>query len=159
MDPWVAVVALLLGLARAAAPGPANAESIRRGREVGGFRHRFRDALLVQAGSLAGELGWAALSLLGLAMMLHDPTLRAILSIAGGLLLVGLGLAALRYAATATGLPEIDPAARRPGLGGRAGRPLTGPVLPPGGATVRRRSGTPAPPLPRGGATVRRPNA
>jgi threonine/homoserine/homoserine lactone efflux protein len=113
VEPWVAVVGLILGLARAAAPGPANAESIRRRREGGGLR----GVVLVQLGSLAGELGWAVLALVGLEMMLSDGTLRVILAVTGGLLLLGLGLAALRYAATDTGLPAIDPAARRPGLG------------------------------------------
>jgi len=49
--------------------------------------------------------------------MLSDGGLRTILAALGGLLLVGLGLAALRYALTETGLPEIDPAARRPRVG------------------------------------------
>jgi hypothetical protein len=114
MEPWfIAVVALALGCARAAAPGPANAESVRRARDGGGFRGAF----LVQVGSLAGELGWAVLALVGLEMMLQDGALRSILAVAGGLLLVAIGLAALRYAMTDTGLPEIDPVVRRPGLG------------------------------------------
>lgn len=113
MEPWVVAVGLVLGLARAAAPGPANAESVRLAREGGGFRGAF----LVQAGSLAGELGWAVLALIGLEMMLQDGTLRVILAVVGGLLLVGLGLAALRYALTETGLPEIDPAVRKPRVG------------------------------------------
>jgi threonine/homoserine/homoserine lactone efflux protein len=119
VEPWVVAVGLVLGLARAAAPGPANAESIRLGREGAGAGSPggFRRAFLVQAGSLAGELGWAALAIVGLEMMLGDGTLRAMLAVAGGLLLVGLGLAALRYALTESGLPAIDPAARRPGVG------------------------------------------
>ncbi|HYO42253.1 MAG TPA: LysE family transporter [Candidatus Limnocylindrales bacterium] len=113
MEPVAIAVALVLGFARAASPGPANAESIRRGRDGGGFRGAF----LVQAGSLAGELGWAALAIVGLEMMLQDGTLRLVLAVVGGVLLVGLGLAALRYAATETGLPDIDPVVRRPGVG------------------------------------------
>jgi threonine/homoserine/homoserine lactone efflux protein len=113
MEPWVVAVALGLGLARAAAPGPANAESVRRAHRGEGFRAAF----LVQAGALAGELGWAALALVGLEMMLGDGTLRLALAIAGGVLLVGLGLAAVRYALTDAGLPDIDPVVRRPGVG------------------------------------------
>jgi threonine/homoserine/homoserine lactone efflux protein len=113
VEPWVIAVGLVLGLARAATPGPANAESVRRARRGEGFRAAF----LVQVGSLAGELGWAALAIVGLEMMLGDATLRGFLAIAGGVLLVGLGLASMRYAMTETGLPAIDPAVRRPGLG------------------------------------------
>jgi threonine/homoserine/homoserine lactone efflux protein len=113
MEPWVVAVALGLGLARAAAPGPANAESVRRAHKGEGFRAAF----LVQAGALAGELGWAVLALVGLEMMLGDGTLRLALAIAGGVLLVGLGLAAGRYALSDAGLPDIDPVVRRPGVG------------------------------------------
>ncbi len=113
MEPLVVAVGLVLGLVLAAAPGPANAESLRLGREGGGFRGAF----LVQVGSLAGELGWAALALVGLEMMLQDGTLRVVLAAVGGLLLLGLGAAALRHALTETGLPEIDPAVRRPRVG------------------------------------------
>ena len=113
MEPWVVAVGLVLGLARAAAPGPANAESIRRARRGEGSRF----VVLVQLGSLAGELGWAALAMVGLEMMLGDGTLRGALAVLGGVLLVGLGLASLRYALTETGLPEIDPVVRRPRVG------------------------------------------
>jgi threonine/homoserine/homoserine lactone efflux protein len=113
VTPGVLVLALVLGLARAASPGPANAESIRLGAVAG----RARDAVLVQLGALAGDLGWALLALVGLGMMLQDPGLHRILAIVGGVLLAGYGLGGMRAALTETGEPEIDPAGRRAGAG------------------------------------------
>ena len=77
MEPWLVAAGVILGLARAAAPGPANAESVRRARAGAGFRGAFG----VQAGSLAGELGWAALAIVGLEMMLSDGGLRTELAL------------------------------------------------------------------------------
>jgi threonine/homoserine/homoserine lactone efflux protein len=111
--PAVLFLGLLLGLARAASPGLANAESIR----LGAVRGRARDAVLVQLGALAGDLGWVVLALFGLGMMLQDPGLHRVLAVVGGLLLAGNGLGAIRAALTETGEPEIDPSGRRPGTG------------------------------------------
>ena len=130
MTPALLAFALVLGAARAAGPGPANAEAVIRGRSGGA-----RPVVLVHAGALAGELGWAMLAFAGLAMMLSDPGLRAALAIAGAVLLAGTGLGALRAVATDTGEPAIDPAIRPPGRGpfamgvGFSGTRVLSPVL------------------------------
>jgi len=91
-DPML-LVAAGLGLAYASAPGAVNAESIRRG-----IAHGFRPALLVQVGSLLGDVAWAVLALAGLALVLRDATLRAALGVGGGLILLLFAVGALRSA-------------------------------------------------------------
>lgn len=99
-EPLLAVAAGL-GLAYAAAPGAVNAETIRRG-----VSHGPRPALLVQVGSLLGDVGWAVLALAGLTVLLRDPGLRAVLGLAGSLLLLWFAWSAIRGAASTTGEPE-----------------------------------------------------
>ena len=101
-DPVLAVAAGL-GLAYASAPGAVNAETIRRGVSQG-----FRPALLVQVGSLLGDVGWAVLALAGLAVVLQDTGLRAALGVAGSLLLMWFAWSAFRGAATPSGEPETE---------------------------------------------------
>lgn len=101
-DPALAVAAGL-GLAYASAPGAVNAETIRRGVSQG-----FRPALLVQVGSLLGDVGWAVLALAGLAVVLRDTGLRAALGVAGSLLLLWFAWSAIRGAATPSGEPEAE---------------------------------------------------
>ncbi len=91
-DP-ILITSFGLGLAYASAPGGVNAESIRRGL-AGGFRQAF----LVQSGSLLGDMGWAILALAGLSLFLQDGRLRALLGGAGALLLLWFALGALRTA-------------------------------------------------------------
>lgn len=89
----VLLAAAGLGLAYASAPGAVNAETIRRG-----VAHGFWPALLVQVGSLLGDVSWAVLALAGLALVLRDATLRATFGLGGGLVLLWFALGALRTA-------------------------------------------------------------
>jgi len=99
----ILAVAVGLGLAYASAPGAVNAETIRRG-----LSHGFRPAFLIQAGSLLGDVGWAVLALVGLAVILRDATLQAALGVAGSLLLLWFASSALRGAASPTGEPDEE---------------------------------------------------
>ena len=84
-----------LGIAFCAPPGAVNAESLRRGL-VGGYRH----ALLLQLGSLLGDATWAALALLGSALLVRNAAVRVVLGVAGVAFLLRLSLLALRDAWT-----------------------------------------------------------
>jgi chemosensory pili system protein ChpE len=86
-------VAMLLALAYCAAPGPVLAEAARRG-----FRGGFRAALAVQLGSLAGDAFWVGLTLMGAAALAQAGGFRLAASAAGGVLLLWLGVRALRSA-------------------------------------------------------------
>lgn len=93
MDLTVLVTAFTFGVAYTAAPGAVNTESLRRGLARG-----FRPALLVQLGSLVGDLGWAALALAGLSLVLQDRPIQLALGIAGGCFLLRLAWNALQHA-------------------------------------------------------------
>ena len=100
-----------LGLAYCATPGAVNTESLRRGMVRG-----FWPALLVQLGSLIGDLLWAQIALTGLAISLRNDSLRLVLGVAGGCFL-------LRLAWKAVGATQLG--ARRetvPGAGEASGR-------------------------------------
>jgi threonine/homoserine/homoserine lactone efflux protein len=76
------VVALLasfvgLGVAYAAGPGVVNAEALRRG-----LREGIRPAVLVELGSLLGDLTWATVGLTGAALLLQARPLRIALGLA-----------------------------------------------------------------------------
>src|SRR5512138_656777 len=86
-----AALAIMLGLAYVASPGPVNIETLRRGL-VGGFRV----ALALQLGSLIGDLFWAMLVLAGVRLLLTHAAAQTVLSIAGAALLLYLGCSALR---------------------------------------------------------------
>jgi len=101
-----------LGLAYASAPGAVNAETIRRG-----VAHGFRPALLVQVGSLLGDVAWAVLALAGLALLLRDTTLRAALGVGGGLVLLWFAVGALRSARSPG---RAGPPPKQPGTGSLA---------------------------------------
>lgn len=94
------VLALWVGLLFNAAPGAVFSESLRRG-----VRGGFGPAFAVQVGSLAGDAVWAVLGLAGVGALFAVPALRVPLTIAGCLLLGGLGLTALRDAA----FPRTEP--------------------------------------------------
>lgn len=85
--------ALGLGLAYCATPGAVNAESLRRGVARG-----FWPALLVQLGSLIGDVLWALLALTGTAFLVQSGSARLVLGIAGGCFLLRLAWSALRDA-------------------------------------------------------------
>jgi threonine/homoserine/homoserine lactone efflux protein len=93
LDLGVLLTALSFGVAYAAAPGAVNAESLRRGLARG-----FRPALLVQIGSLVGDLGWAALALAGVSLLVQSRPLQVVLGIAGGCFLLRLAWKAFAQA-------------------------------------------------------------
>jgi threonine/homoserine/homoserine lactone efflux protein len=93
VDLAVLVTAFTFGVAYTAAPGAVNTESLRRGLARG-----FRPALLVQLGSLVGDLGWAALALAGLSLVLQDRPIQLALGIAGGCFLLRLAWNAFQQA-------------------------------------------------------------
>jgi threonine/homoserine/homoserine lactone efflux protein len=84
-------LAIMLGLAYVASPGPVNIETLRRGLAGG-----FRVALALQLGSLIGDLFWAGLALAGAGLLLTHAAAQTILGIAGTALLLYLGCSALR---------------------------------------------------------------
>jgi threonine/homoserine/homoserine lactone efflux protein len=84
-----------LGLAYAAAPGAVNTEAIRRG-----VTHGARSALLVETGSLIGDLLWALLALTGVSFLAQYFTIQIILGIAGGFFLLRLAWLAFYEAFT-----------------------------------------------------------
>jgi chemosensory pili system protein ChpE len=92
----------------AAPPGPVLVETIRRG-----LRGGFRPALLVQLGSIIGDMVWCAAALFGLAQFVSQPWVRLLLGGAGVLVLFWLGLRGIREALAAQPLtrnPSSPPA-------------------------------------------------
>ena len=96
-----------LGLAYCATPGAVNAESLRCGLAGG-----FRQALLVQIGSLIGDTLWAAVALTGTAFLVQNRSLRIVLGIAGACLLLRLAWSAIKDA-LAGSVPETQAARGR----------------------------------------------
>ena len=97
------------GFAFCMSPGPVLAESLRRGLAGG-----FRPALLVQLGSLVGDVGWALAAFAGLGLLFTIPGLRVPLEIAGALFLLWLALnsfkdARLRAAPLGNGISAKGP--------------------------------------------------
>lgn len=82
-----------LGLVFSATPGAVNAEALRRGLAAG-----FWPALLVQLGSLIGDVLWAALALTGAAFLVQHDAVRLLLGLAGGCFLLRLAWRAIRDA-------------------------------------------------------------
>jgi chemosensory pili system protein ChpE len=87
------VSALSLGLVFSATPGAVNAESLRRGMARG-----FRPALLVQLGSLMGDMVWAAVALTGTAFLVQNRTVALSLGIVGACFLLRQAFTAYREA-------------------------------------------------------------
>lgn len=91
---WLLFISAIgLGIAISAPPGPIAAESLRRGAARG-----FRAALMVQAGSLIGDTLWAIIALVGIAFLVQNVPARLILTAIGVILLIRLGISALRDA-------------------------------------------------------------
>jgi threonine/homoserine/homoserine lactone efflux protein len=103
--------AFALGLLFNAMPGAVFAESLRRG-----LRGGFGPAFAVQAGSLAGDLVWAVLGLLGAAALFALPAVQVPLALAGAAFLLWLAWGALRDGLAP--MPAFDPegGARGPAL-------------------------------------------
>jgi chemosensory pili system protein ChpE len=85
-----------LGLVFCATPGAVNTASLRRGLARG-----FRPALLVQLGSLTGDLLWAVIALSGTAFLARNRAFALLLGIVGALFL--LRQAASAFVAAAQG--------------------------------------------------------
>lgn len=90
---FLVVSAIGLGLAYAAAPGAVNTEAIRRGIARGGLT-----TLLVETGSLFGDVLWAAVALTGVALLAHAFPVQIVLGIVGGCFLLRMGWLALHEA-------------------------------------------------------------
>lgn len=90
---YLLVSAILLSLLMCAYPGAVNTEAFRRG-VAGGF-HR---ALWVELGSSIGDMAWAALAIVGLAILMANDITRVLLAIIGGALLFFLAYQALKDA-------------------------------------------------------------
>jgi chemosensory pili system protein ChpE len=74
-------------------PGPVTVETMRRGLHGG-----FRPALMVQCGSLIGDVAWCAAAMVGLAPLVAVPWVRLALGFGGSALLVWLGASEVRHA-------------------------------------------------------------
>ncbi len=90
-------LSLWVGIVFCAPPGAITAEAIRRGVARG-----FRPALFVELGSLVGDATWAAIALVGLAMLVQNPILRLLLALVGTGLLLYLARGALQDAQAAS---------------------------------------------------------
>jgi chemosensory pili system protein ChpE len=84
----------LLGLVFCATPGAVNTESLRRG-----ARRGFWPALLVQLGSLCGDMVWAAAALSGMALLVQNRAIVLILGICGACFLLRQAFVSFREAA------------------------------------------------------------
>ncbi|WP_420641885.1 LysE family translocator [Candidatus Leptofilum sp.] len=82
---------LLMGVVYAAAPGPVNIETIRRGVKGG-----FMDSLAVQIGSSVGRIVYALLALLGAGLLLQGESLQLAIGVFGTTVLFYLGVNAIR---------------------------------------------------------------
>lgn len=109
-DVWVIIVTgFTLGFAYSAVPGAVNAESIWRG-----FAGGFRPALLVQVGSLLGDLLWAVLGLTGAAVLWASNGWSTVLGVVGAGFLFLLARDAFRSALDRRRTaPASDPRPRR----------------------------------------------
>jgi chemosensory pili system protein ChpE len=85
--------AIGLGLVFSATPGAVNTESLRRGIARG-----FWPALLVQLGSLTGDIVWAAIALTGTAFLVQNRSIALLLGIVGACFLLRQALSAFRGA-------------------------------------------------------------
>lgn len=85
--------ALGLGMAYAAAPGAVNTEAVRRG-----VAHGARATLLVEAGSLLGDVLWALIALTGISVFARHLAIQVALGIVGGCFLLRMAWLALHEA-------------------------------------------------------------
>ncbi len=136
------VTAFLLGVAYCAPPGAVTAETIRRGARGG-----FRSALLVQGGSILGDVLWAAVALLGAAFLVQNALARIVLGALGAALMLYLAWNAL-HEARRGGMPRAYGDERlgdfRTGAMLATGNPFAVPFwLGLGGGTVAQLNGQP----------------
>lgn len=90
MDNVNGIMALLMGFAYVAPPGPVNVETARRG-----IANGFRAAVCLQLGALAGDIFYAALTFLGIGALVPHALLQIVLMPLGVGLLLYLGVASL----------------------------------------------------------------
>ncbi|HSV42837.1 MAG TPA: LysE family transporter [Methanomassiliicoccales archaeon] len=83
--------AFVLAILMCAPPGAVNTQAFRKG-ITGGFPR----ALWTELGSCIGDLTWAALALIGLALLMTDRTAQLVLGICGAALLIYLAYQALK---------------------------------------------------------------
>ena len=114
--------AAALGLAFCAPPGPVAAEALRRGLARG-----FLPAFLVETGSLFGDAIWAAIALIGAAVLIQNPVSRLALGLIGMFFLFRLSYQCLRDAIRAT-IPKAQPTGARGDLVTGALLSLTNPL-------------------------------
>lgn len=91
MEKYTLLQNILLGLSLAAPVGPVNVEIIRRGLKSG-----FRQALLTGAGAMSADATYLTLIFFGLISFLDIPAIKIILGIAGGVILLYLGLTGIK---------------------------------------------------------------
>ncbi len=108
--------AFALEVVYCAIPGAVTAEALRRGISRG-----YRPALLIQLGSLIGDLVWAVIALVGLAVLFESVPVRLGLGLIGCLFMLYLAVKALADAKKG-GMPETD-------VGMERGDFMTGVVL------------------------------
>jgi chemosensory pili system protein ChpE len=96
------IFAVTLALAYCVPPGPVLAEATRRGLASG-----FRAALAVELGSLAGDVMWVTVALVGAAALSQMGGLQTVIGTIGALFLLALGLRAL-FAARRKPTPAVD---------------------------------------------------
>lgn len=102
------VSSFVLALAFCAPPGVVTAETIRRGAARG-----FLPALFVQFGSLVGDTTWAVIALTGLSFIVQNNIAKAILSLAGIVLMLKLAWDAFQDARHARELDMTDSTSNR----------------------------------------------
>jgi threonine/homoserine/homoserine lactone efflux protein len=107
--------AVAIALVFCASPGAVNTESLRRGMDRG-----FWAALLVQIGSLTGDMIWAAIALTGTAFLVQHRPIALVLGVVGACFLLRQALAAFWGAARGTPASEADSALRGDFLTGAA---------------------------------------
>jgi len=105
---------ILLGISFCAPVGPVTIETLRRG-----LRGGFRPALALQLGSIIGDTTFCVLAFLGLAPLVTHDAIRIPLWVAGALVLVYLGIGAVRDAMQPQTLtPTLSQREREPYSGG-----------------------------------------
>ena len=102
------ISSFFLAIAFCAPPGVVTAETVRRGAARG-----FLSALFVQFGSLVGDTTWAVIALTGLAFIVQNNIAKAILSLAGIVLMLKLAWDAFKDARHGKELDMTSPVSSR----------------------------------------------